>query len=145
MTLLLDTHSFLWFWWDAPHLSEPADSRRIVRQVPDEFLCRSDGCGVQGVGGKLKVNRGDIATLYEYDVTHSKVVNLNPSAPLRACPESLEGINSVKGLALRFFAPLLMNKSVVRTAHATLLFLRSPMSTLRALGYSESHSWEVTL
>ena len=24
MTLLLDTHSFLWFWWDDPHLSETA-------------------------------------------------------------------------------------------------------------------------
>lgn len=24
MTLLLDTHSFLWFWWDDPQLSEPA-------------------------------------------------------------------------------------------------------------------------
>lgn len=24
MTLLLDTHSFLWFWWDGPQLSEPA-------------------------------------------------------------------------------------------------------------------------
>lgn len=24
MTLLLDTHSFLWFWWDDPQLSETA-------------------------------------------------------------------------------------------------------------------------
>ncbi|MBI3757203.1 MAG: type II toxin-antitoxin system VapC family toxin [Deltaproteobacteria bacterium] len=24
MTLLLDTHSFLWFWWDDPQLSEAA-------------------------------------------------------------------------------------------------------------------------
>jgi PIN domain nuclease of toxin-antitoxin system len=24
MTLLLDTHAFLWFWWDDPQLSQPA-------------------------------------------------------------------------------------------------------------------------
>lgn len=28
MTLLLDTHVFLWFWWDDPQLSEPA--RRAI-------------------------------------------------------------------------------------------------------------------
>jgi hypothetical protein len=42
---------------------------------------------------------------------HTRIVTLNPSASLR--------INSVKGLAVRSFAALLMNKSVVRTAHAT--------------------------
>lgn len=26
MNLLLDTHTFLWFWWDDPQLSDPAKS-----------------------------------------------------------------------------------------------------------------------
>jgi PIN domain nuclease of toxin-antitoxin system len=37
MNLLLDTHTFLWFWWDDPKLSEPAkqaivdpDNRKLV-------------------------------------------------------------------------------------------------------------------
>jgi hypothetical protein len=46
-------------------------------------------------------------------------------------------LSEAKGLAMRFFAALLMNKSVVRTAHATALFLRGSISAPRAMGYSE--------
>ncbi len=46
-------------------------------------------------------------------------------------------LDEVKGLTVRFFATLLMNKSVVRTAHATALFLRDSISAPRAMGYSE--------
>jgi PIN domain nuclease of toxin-antitoxin system len=38
MTLLLDTHTVLWFWWNDPHLSAAAtaiicdpDNRKLVR------------------------------------------------------------------------------------------------------------------
>ena len=36
MTLLLDTHTVLWFWWDDPRLSPPA--RAVIREPANRKL-----------------------------------------------------------------------------------------------------------
>jgi PIN domain nuclease of toxin-antitoxin system len=52
MTLLLDTHSFLWFWWDDPQLSEPA--KQAICDPTNRKLVSTASCWEVAIKVSLK-------------------------------------------------------------------------------------------
>lgn len=52
MTLLLDTHTFLWFWWDDPRLSETA--RQAISDANNRKLISTAGCWEIAIKVSLK-------------------------------------------------------------------------------------------
>ena len=52
MTLLLDTHSFLWFWWDDPQLSETA--KQAICDATNRKLISTVSCWEIAIKVSLK-------------------------------------------------------------------------------------------
>ena len=52
MTLLLDTHSFLWFWWDDPQLSETA--KQAICDATNRKLISTASCWEIAIKVSLK-------------------------------------------------------------------------------------------
>lgn len=52
MTLLLDTHSFLWFWWDDPQLSETA--KQAICDATNRKLISTASCWEVAIKVSLK-------------------------------------------------------------------------------------------
>ena len=52
MTILLDTHSFLWFWWDDPQLSETA--KRAICDATNRKLVSTASCWEVAIKVSLK-------------------------------------------------------------------------------------------
>jgi PIN domain nuclease of toxin-antitoxin system len=52
MTLLLDTHSFLWFWWDDPQLSETA--KQAICEATNRKLISTVSCWEIAIKVSLK-------------------------------------------------------------------------------------------
>lgn len=52
MTLLLDTHSFLWFWWDDPQLSETA--KQAICDATNRKLVSTVSCWEIAIKVSLK-------------------------------------------------------------------------------------------
>ena len=52
MTLLLDTHSFLWFWWDDPQLSETA--KQAICDPTNRKLVSTASCWEVAIKVSLK-------------------------------------------------------------------------------------------
>jgi len=52
MNLLLDTHTFLWFWWDDPQLSEPA--KEAICEPSNRKLISTASCWEVAIKVSLK-------------------------------------------------------------------------------------------
>ena len=52
MNLLLDTHAFLWFWWDDPQLSEPA--KQAICEPTNRKLISTASCWEIAIKVSLK-------------------------------------------------------------------------------------------
>jgi PIN domain nuclease of toxin-antitoxin system len=60
MTLLLDTHSFLWFWWDDPQLSETA--KQAICDATNRKLVSTASCWEIAI--KVSLKKLDLGTPY---------------------------------------------------------------------------------
>lgn len=61
MTLLLDTHSFLWFWWDDPQLSETA--KQVICDATNRKLVSTVSCWEIAI--KVSLKKLDLGTPYQ--------------------------------------------------------------------------------
>jgi PIN domain nuclease of toxin-antitoxin system len=60
VTLLLDTHSFLWFWWDNPQLSEAA--KQAICDATNRKLVSTVSCWEIAI--KVSLKKVDLGTPY---------------------------------------------------------------------------------
>ena len=60
MTLLLDTHTFLWFWWDNPQLSEAA--KQAICDATNRKLVSTVSCWEIAI--KVSLKKLDLGTPY---------------------------------------------------------------------------------
>ena len=61
MTLLLDTHSFLWFWWDDPQLSETA--KQAICDATHRKLISTVNCWEIAI--KVSLKKLDLGAPYQ--------------------------------------------------------------------------------
>ena len=72
MTLLLDTHSFLWFWWDDPQLSETA--KQAICDATNRKLISTASCWEVAI--KVSLKKLDLGAPYRGFI-HQQMVRNN--------------------------------------------------------------------
>ena len=86
MTLLLDTHSFLWFWWDDPQLSETA--KQAICDPTNRKLISTASCWEIAI--KVSLKKLDLGAPYRGFI-HQHMVRNNFEL-LQITDEHLAGI-----------------------------------------------------
>jgi PIN domain nuclease of toxin-antitoxin system len=71
MNLLLDTHTFLWFWWDDPQLSEPA--KQAICEPTNRKLISTASCWEIAI--KVSLKKLDIGGPYRGFIRQHMVRN----------------------------------------------------------------------
>jgi PIN domain nuclease of toxin-antitoxin system len=86
MTLLLDTHSFLWFWWDDPQLSETA--KQTICDPTNRKLVSTASCWEIAI--KVSLKKLDLGAPYRGFI-HQHMVRNNFEL-LQIADEHLAGL-----------------------------------------------------
>ena len=80
MTLLLDTHTFLWFWWDDPRLSNVA--RGVIRDPSNRKLISTASCWEIAIKVKIgKLDAAEVLKDFEAKATRAKLTMLGTTVP----------------------------------------------------------------